>query len=250
MIWSGTTCGFGTFQTSQPENTSPLLQIRGAWEKVFWKIIDFVFPIYCVGCNGVGTHCCNDCAIKIPRNATPEDQMNERHTNPPTGIELLFAASPFKEKSILSTVLHRFKYDGAKEIAPYLCDLFLDSMILALCQIPHKIFVPVPLHWRREWNRGFNQSRLLANELQKRTGGDVADLLERTRYTEPQAMLTKDERQKNIRGAFKISALPNKEDSFILVDDVYTTGFTMNECAQILRSAGAKNIHGVVVGRA
>jgi ComF family protein len=113
------------------------------------------------------------------------------------------------------------------------------------------IIVPVPIHWRRRFRRGFNQSELIARRLGKLLSIPVdCRSLRRTRYTEPQTKLSADERLKNLKGAFKVrrpDAIKGKQ--VLLLDDVMTTGGTMTECARELRRAGAKQIYAAVVAR-
>lgn len=246
MIWSGTvSCGSEAIQKTSPENYSPPLQIHGVFKKILKKFIDFLFPIFCVNCEKQGTHCCSECIIKISRNYKGE----ELHQ---TKISMLYAACPFSEKSILAELMHRYKYDSAKEICDFLLGLFPSPILEEIAKIPNKIYVPVPLFKRREWNRGFNQSTLIANGIKKIIGGEVIMLLKRIRYTKPQAQLTRDERKKNIASAFALSLHHNinRDANYFLVDDVYTTGATMHECAKELMESGIKNIFGIVIGRA
>ena len=102
--------------------------------------------------------------------------------------------------------------------------------------------IPVPLHWRRERSRGFNQARELARHL----GLPVVDALVRIRQTSPQVELAADKRHTNVRGAFALRRRwPRKPlrwagVTVVLVDDVSTTGATLNECAAVLQEAGAE----------
>ena len=101
--------------------------------------------------------------------------------------------------------------------------------------------IPIPLHPRKERVRGFNQSKLLASALGNAWELPVTDILRRERNTRPQSTLTHDERLKNIKDAFQSAPLPQNE-ILILVDDVKTTGGTLEEAARALASAGAHTI--------
>ncbi|MFA6553648.1 MAG: hypothetical protein WCT27_04435 [Patescibacteria group bacterium] len=112
------------------------------------------------------------------------------------------------------------------------------------------ILVPVPLHPRRLRNRGFNQSKLIANELGELLGAKVEDLLVRTRYTESQMSLARHERLQNVIGAFKMkNDFEKMPENVIIIDDVATTLATLHECASVLKSHGAKTVRGFVVAR-
>jgi ComF family protein len=111
------------------------------------------------------------------------------------------------------------------------------------------VLVPVPLHWRKEFERGFNQAELLAKEASKILDIPVSKALKRRRSTTPQQSLEKAERFKNLEFAFE--GLPTKlrGRSVILVDDVCTSGATLAECAREVRRCGATNVVALTVAR-
>src|SRR6202022_1290116 len=103
------------------------------------------------------------------------------------------------------------------------------------------VIVPMPLHWRKRWQRGFNQAELLAREIGSRTHTPVRNTLRRIRNTASQAGLTSAKRRENVSGAFqarKRIALNDKR--VLLIDDVMTTGATAASCARALKRAGAR----------
>lgn len=116
-----------------------------------------------------------------------------------------------------------------------------------------QVIVPVPLHPFRQWRRGYNQSSLLAGELSRLSGRPVAEILQRTRYTRPQIELGNTQRADNVRDAFALH--PRNWDRYIntknvlLVDDVATTGATLNECARVLKAAGVTNVYALTLAR-
>jgi ComF family protein len=112
--------------------------------------------------------------------------------------------------------------------------------------------VPVPLHPRKARERGFDQSAILAAGLSRKTGVPLEKrALFRVRYTSTQTRLKRTERRENIRGAFSVPAPDRvRGASLLLVDDVYTTGATVNECAATLMEAGAKNVDVLTLARA
>lgn len=111
--------------------------------------------------------------------------------------------------------------------------------------------VPVPLHWRRLLKRRYNQSALIAKELAKETGlSYMPDALKRTRHTPAQGHLSAKERYKNVANAFALNPKRNlKNKNIILIDDVYTTGATVIECAEMLYAAGAARVDVLTVAR-
>ncbi len=140
----------------------------------------------------------------------------------------------------LRTLLHLYKYQRMRPLSVPLGRLMMralprDERIDAI--------VPMPLHWRRWLSRGFNQSDLLAREVGARSGLPVEDLLRRTRNTKVQAGLSGRERRQNVKDSF---ALPDpsraKDRCLLLVDDVLTTGATLNAASGALKQAGARRI--------
>ena len=116
---------------------------------------------------------------------------------------------------------------------------------------PAVLIMPVPLHPKRLRERGFNQSLLLARHVSRALHIDLDFLsLRRVRYTPPQASLAKSERKQNVRGAFELKNQDAvKGINILLVDDVVTTGNTLNECARILRKGGARKVFGLSLAR-
>jgi ComF family protein len=125
-------------------------------------------------------------------------------------------------------------------------------MIEALPALPAlDVIIPVPLHPQRLREREYNQSLLLANRLSRQTGIPLllACLL-RIRPTVPQTSLSKKERLTNLRGAFSVSKPAYIQGKrILLVDDVFTTGTTLNECAKTLRRAGSGHVYGLTLAR-
>ena len=109
--------------------------------------------------------------------------------------------------------------------------------------------IPVPLHKSRYWERGFNQSEIVADEISKINGLPVLkNVLKRKKNTKDQTNLTREQREENVRGAFVV-AHPEiiNGKNIILVDDVITTGATLSECARMLKQAGAEKILGITI---
>jgi ComF family protein len=159
-------------------------------------------------------------------------------------------------------VVHAFKYEGRR----HLCKLLADWMQEALADPrlrnpPVEAWVPVPLHRSRLRTRGFNQAGLLAAELGRRTGVEVWDVLERVRSTGSQAQLGRDERLGNLRGAFQLKrsrlgadAVSSEAASIagrhiVLVDDVLTTGATLDACTRALLAAAPGSVRALTVAR-
>ena len=110
--------------------------------------------------------------------------------------------------------------------------------------------IPVPLHRKREWQRTFDQTRLLAMQLQVFSGMRLMNALVRGKNTPPQSSLSGPARRNNLHGAFQMKKGIVLPASVLLIDDVITTGATLEACATVLRRAGARRIYGLTIARA
>ena len=151
----------------------------------------------------------------------------------------------------LMEAIHRFKYGKKTSLSRPLSTLASETFFQYWSADAIDLIVPVPLHVKRLRERGFNQAYLLMRRWAKQEGFSVDPLtLLRTRWTQPQTRLSRKERQKNIKRAF---AVKNPEKirgkKILLVDDVYTTGSTVNECARVLIKAGAELVDVLTLAR-
>jgi ComF family protein len=150
----------------------------------------------------------------------------------------------------LRDIIHALKYQGRRSIAVMLAR-FMRAAARDLLSTADCV-VPVPLHWRREYARGFNQAREIARHLDV----PLADALRRSRATTPQVELSAERRHANVAGAFALRrgtlfhGPPSLEGcTVVLVDDVATTGATLDACARILKAAGAAEVCGLTAAR-
>lgn len=140
----------------------------------------------------------------------------------------------------LRELIHLFKYGRVQTLAEPLGRLLAQA--LPRDQI-FDVIVPMPLHWRKRWQRGFNQSELLASELGRRTHVPVKNALRRVRFTSSQAGLTNSKRRLNVSGAFRArKRLVLHGKQILLIDDVMTTGATAASCARALKLAGVRQV--------
>jgi ComF family protein len=161
------------------------------------------------------------------------------------------ARAPFLYEGPLMEAIHQFKYSGKTSLAGTLGPLLASFAKKWLHSLENPLVMPVPLHPRRLRERGFNQGLLLARPVAAAMGAELDYLsLRRTKDTLPQTGLKSDERRRNVRKAFEITDKgAAKSRTVILVDDVATTGNTLNECARALKRAGAKEVYGLVLAR-
>jgi ComF family protein len=147
----------------------------------------------------------------------------------------------------LQKLIHLFKYGKVESLAGPLSRLLLRALPrdLNFDQI-----IAMPMHWRKQWERGFNQAELLAAPVARRFGLKLSGNLRRKRYTKSQAGLDEHERQKNLKGSFSVrrpEQITGKR--VLLIDDVFTTGATLRAGAQALKDAGATHVSVLTLAR-
>ena len=228
-------------------------------------IIDFIFPQKCLGCKQTGGYFCSDCLNLVslkdnricPVCAKPSvGGLTHPRCQTPHGLDGLTAV--FAYKGLMKKAIQRLKYKFISDLAEDLVEVFLslcgeDKAFVHFSRQENVFFVPIPLHPARKRWRGFNQAELLGKIIAKNLGLKFSpQLLRRVKKTKPQVELKKEERKKNIQGAFKLN--PNYQFSiinspFILFDDVWTSGFTLKEAGKVLKARGAKKVWGLTLAR-
>lgn len=234
--------------------------------KILNSILDTLLPQFCLNCHREGELICLDCLSLIGVNefvycpfCQKPTRVFEKGTCPQHSQKFLhglFCPADFGQ-ALVKKLIHNFKYK------PYLKTLSssLSFLIIAHFQLSGKqmifqdvensCFLPVPLFSKKEKDRGYNQSALLAKALAKRYSLPVLEnCLLRIKKTKTQTNLKKEGRLANVAGAFVIK---NPElisgKKIFLVDDVFTTGSTMVECAKTLKIAGARQVWGIAFAR-
>ena len=144
----------------------------------------------------------------------------------------------------LQEAIHRWKYEGKTHLTPFFVEWMVEGLKDYWGQDSLDLLIPVPLHPQRLRERGFNQALLLVKELSRRTRIPYRKtILQKKKVTLPQVHLTGAEREKGLKGAFQVIGKKELEGkSVLLIDDVYTTGATVNECSKVLRRGGAKRV--------
>jgi ComF family protein len=138
----------------------------------------------------------------------------------------------------LRTLIHVLKYEGVRPLAGPLAQLLLGAIPR---QASFDAIVPMPLHWRKQWQRRFNQAELVAREVARAWNIPVVKAVKRRKATAPQAGLTNAGRRANVRGAF-VATRRLDGMRVLLIDDVLTTGATASACARALKRAGAAQV--------
>lgn len=137
-----------------------------------------------------------------------------------------------------------FKYHGRREYADFYAEQMWAVLEGWLSALRADVVIPVPLNPKKQRMRGYNQAALLAGRIAKKLNCPMDErYLRRTSWTEPQKELSPIQRYMNLKKAFHVSEDANKYDRVLLVDDIYTTGSTIDACAAVLRSAGVQRVY-------
>jgi competence protein ComFC len=225
------------------------------------------YPPHCAACGAdtpAGSHLCAACAKEVRQIAPPFCRgCSQPFAGAITGefvcsdcrerdFQFTCAVSRYRAEGIVRDFVHRFKYERhfylRHQLAAWLAHGLEDER---LREPAPQLLVPVPLHPARQREREFNQAEVLAKLVSARSGIPAILALKRTRYTTTQTRLERSERMQNLRGAFclrKGSAVGGSH--LVLIDDVFTTGSTAEECARVLRKAGAASVRVLTVARA
>jgi competence protein ComFC len=225
------------------------------------NLVDFFLPTTCLFCGAVGDYVCTNCARKsikfIPRQVChvckqelPASISLGVHEDCRKATSLDGAIVTCKYNKSLEKLVAEVKYNYYFRTAEYLIKLF-ERQNPIIQQIKADVVVPVPLHNKRLWKRGFNQAGILANGVGKLCKVRVVNLLLRKRNTVSQVGLGRQERIDNLQDVFEINKLlfENTYQKVLLIDDVMTTGTTLEECAKSLKSYGVKQVFSLAIAR-
>lgn len=214
-------------------------------------LYSILFPVRCFGCQKNSYLICPDCLNKIPIAKQPIIFKNNN-------LSALMTTDNQKN-ILLHKLIYAYKYNRIKELVEPLGKILSFSAQNLIRYYNFEdydniILIPVPLHYRRLKWRGFNQAELLADEIGKRLKIPVNNMiLRRAKNTKPQMGIeNKKERGKNIKNAFEQTPFSKeniKDKIVILVDDISTTGFTLFECASVIKSLKPKKILGLVLAK-
>ncbi len=219
--------------------------------------IDFFFPARCIGCGKTGAFLCESCSHVLPHISPPVCSKCGRPES--TGAlcptcwgwqtQIDGIRSPFRFDGVIRQAVHELKYRNLRAIAGCLAELLFGY--LQANPVPGGVLASVPLHARRLRNRGYNQSGLIARELSKLMALPVVEgCLKRLKDSPPQARTeTVDQRRSNVVDAFTCVDQRFRGKSIVLIDDVCTSGATLDACATALKFAGAVSVWGLTLAR-
>lgn len=232
-------------------------------------LLDLFFPKFCLGCQREGFYLCQDCRAlleildhdyclceKNPTQLSSSQNTGKCDKCSEKKLSGLYFAIPYKENPLTRSLIYQFKYQPyLKDLAKTLASIIAEHFILSNKNTDdfweNSVLIPIPLDKEKLKTRGYNQSEELAKELSKiiQVPATTHNLV-KIKKTKPQMESSKEERIKNLEGVF---AIKNPEDfsgkKVFLVDDVYTTGSTMSECANVLLASGAKQVWGICIAR-
>ena len=189
---------------------------------------------------------CERCAIRLPEGPSGTGRVCGRCIADVPHFDATTALADYA--SPVDGMVTALKFTARLDLAQFFGKLLARRLSMAL-SMNESIVIPVPLAYERMRQRGFNQSHQIARALATATGQRLAtDRLLRVRHTPPQQTLALNERRRNIRGAFAIEGSLRGQHIFV-VDDVMTTGSTLDEVARVLKQAGAARVHNLIVAR-
>jgi len=227
------------------------------WYRFTGQFLNLLFPPRCVGCRQAGSWLCAECMSQISWVEFPvcaccggrplADGLCERCHTSPLQIEAIHSVAYFE--GVLREAVHCLKYSGRTVLAEPLGDLMATYWMEH--SVPVDLVVPVPLHAARLRERGYNQAALLAREMARRDGLALDErVLIRWRATAPQVELDAGQRKENVHAAFRCASDKLADKRILLVDDVCTTGATLEACALALYERGARSVQALTLARA
>lgn len=231
---------------------------------MFTVILDFIFPKNCLSCGKSGGYFCRCCIEKIVQGELICPFCSKPSlggiTHPVCrrryGLDGLWSLGLYKDP--LRKAIQKLKYRWIIELADNLTAIIIEYWVRRSPFLLEKIIrdggtdwvvVPVPLYWKRQNWRGFNQSALLAQQFAKKVGLEYCEALVRVKDTKPQVRLQAPDRKRNVRDAFLLKPDSKLKTKVILVDDVWTTGSTLKECSFVLKKNGVKQIWALTLAR-
>ncbi|MDR2677556.1 MAG: ComF family protein [Puniceicoccales bacterium] len=231
------------------------------------QLLDSLFPRACVGCGSalgkesaydyicpdclreidwIRNHFCPRCGAPDVENGTICDECGKKT------FSFRRNRSIYVYSGLGRRIIHELKYRNGRHLLPDIGRMGREACL----DLHAAVLVPVPLHWWRQWLRGFNQSELICGHLAKIYGCEVCPLLRRSRHTRRQFGLGSRARWKNVGNAFQINGRilrkmkVAKDRKITLVDDIFTTGATIEACAKVLAAAGFEHVEALTLARA
>ena len=243
--------------TNKPMTRSISTTLRRAAGGVASLAVELLFPARCVGCNREGAFLCDACQETLPVLEPPFCFLCSEPSSLVMGLcrncraeplQIAGIRAPYRMEGAVRAAIHAIKYQGVRAMAPTLGQLL--AQFLTQAGLDADLLVAVPLHPKRERKRGYNQSLLLAQATGKAIDRPVEPhALLRLKNTPSQLSLLAEERRDNMEGAFQAEREVVAGARILVIDDVCTTGATLEACAIALSEAGAASVWGVTLAR-
>lgn len=228
---------------------------------VFHMGVDLVYPPRCPGCDEIillGDELCEDCRQRIQVVREPVCKQcgkpleNERTEYCTDCVKKKHAfrqgKAVFVYRDVMKLSMYRFKYSNKREYAIYYAKTAAWLYGEWVRRNGIEILIPIPMYSGKQRKRGYNQAEVFARALGRELGLPVdAECVKRVRNTVPQKELSDKERRHNLKNAFQLTSNIVKYSQVLLVDDIYTTGSTMDAVAEVLLSGGVKNIYYICI---
>ena len=210
-------------------------------------ILNLLFPIECLGCKSEGAWLCERCFRRLKFNGQKYNLLTPALTE-------IFIAGDYDDK-VLADLIKKLKFNSIDDISLILgrfLNMFFDGIIFnhpELKNTENILLIPIPLSRKRLNQRGFNQAELIAKSFNLNHDYKISLDLKKVKDTKAQSSLSETARAKNIKECFVWQGDSLKGKTIILIDDVITTGATLNEAAAILKMAGAEKVYGLVIAK-
>jgi len=203
---------------------------------------EILFPSFCCSCKQLGPYLCTDCYEQLEFYVLPIPISSLKVS--PLYLDRIISAVVYEPT--IGSVLHFLKYKHAKEIGHFLGDFLYFTTSFPKTDL----ITGIPLHFLRQAERGYNQSDLIGQRISKHSKIEYKTLLQRNKLTSNQASLQfRAQRFTNLQNIFIFIGDPKEiaNKSILLIDDVCTTGTTLNECAKVLKEHGASSVVGLTI---
>jgi ComF family protein len=223
---------------------------NSVFTEVFGDFVSLIFPSYCLACEDSLVKgeklICTRCMVQMPLTNYHLDELNPLKNRLSTRINIQYAMALFKfsKNGRVQRLLHALKYKNQPELGIMLGYLYGERIVSAKQATAFDLIIPVPLHPTRKRKRGYNQSAKFAEGLSQKLDVPFSDdLVERKIKTQTQTRKTKLNRWQNVSEVFHVKSVDSIRDkSILLVDDVVTTGATLEACGNYLLQAGCASL--------
>lgn len=229
---------------------------------IFNNLLELIYPTQCVLCGQSGQLVCPGCLQSLSLIDSKANSKICLKCGKPCYYmveqcrdcrDKRFAFSQSRSLGLyqgdLRELVHKFKYGNSRGLADIFAGLLIERIDSDFFAVD--LITSVPLSKNKQKQRGFNQAQLLAQSLALKLDRKFADVLYQSKDTQDQSKLQANERRKNVRNAFSVKQDPGQKGSkILLIDDVFTTGSTVNECSKVLKRAGAGSVRVATIARA